>query len=242
MFKKILEKIIPYYIRKNILMSKAWLFYYKNRYFFKNLIIRKNTSDILMFRQVFMRKDYLLPELPKDSSAPLKIIDCGANVGYASIWFTQNYPNASIIAIEPEDNNYQVLSDNIKPYPEITALKNGIWIKKSFLKVVDKGFGESGFMIEEVTSKNESDVDGISIPDIMKSQKWDTVDIIKMDIEGTEKTILSHDISWMKKCKLLIIELHEEMMPGVTKVFNAAFPEDMYNITFRGENYIISHK
>ncbi|MEY2986332.1 MAG: hypothetical protein RJB24_561 [Candidatus Parcubacteria bacterium] len=242
MLKKIAEKIIPHYIRKNIFSAKSWLYYYIHKKSFPNIIIRPKTSDIFMFRQVFIRKDYLFPELPKNFNNSLRIIDCGANVGYASIWLAKEYPNSSIVAIEPEEYNYQTLLQNINSFPQITPLQNGVWIKKSPLKIIDKGFGESGFMIEEVASKQEADVEGISISDIMNMKKWDQIDIIKMDIEGTEKIILQNPIPWMKKCKLLIIELHEEMMPGVTELFHKKFPENRYNIRFQGENFIISHK
>lgn len=242
MLKQIAEKIIPHSIRKNVFSIKSWLYYYTHKKSFQNITIRPKTSDIFMFRQVFIRKDYLLPELPKDFNKPLRIIDCGANVGYASIWFTKQYPNSSIVAIEPEESNYQTLLQNIHSFPQITPLQNGIWIKESPLKVIDKGFGESGFMIEEVTSTQEADVEGISILDIMNMKKWDHVDIIKMDIEGTEKILLQNPIPWMKKCTLLIIELHEEMMPGVTELFHMKFTSDKYKVISAGENLIVSHR
>jgi len=41
------------------------------------------------------------------------VIDAGANVGYSVAYFAQNYPGAKIVAIEPEADNYVVLSKNI---------------------------------------------------------------------------------------------------------------------------------
>lgn len=36
---------------------------------------------------------------------PKLIIDGGANVGYASVWFANKFPKAKIFAVESEDEN-----------------------------------------------------------------------------------------------------------------------------------------
>lgn len=63
-----------------------------------SILLRNNTSDITVFYQVFFEKSYtvnykIFPEI---------IIDCGANIGLSSIFYTIKFPNAVIYAIEPE--------------------------------------------------------------------------------------------------------------------------------------------
>ena len=60
--------------------------------------IRPRTSDRYAFEQIFLDDDYALPM----GLQPRFVIDGGANVGYASIYFSNRYPNADIVAVEPD--------------------------------------------------------------------------------------------------------------------------------------------
>lgn len=66
---------------------------------------------------------------------------------------------------------------------------------------------------------------GISVDTLMEKNGWARTEILKMDIEGAEKEILSADVGWLKKVKLLIIELHDNFKPNCTKtLFKALEP------------------
>ncbi len=106
--------------------------------------LRNTYSDRTMFEQIFLNKEY---EVPINFS-PATIIDLGANVGYASIYFANRFPDAKIFAVEPEENNHQVAVKNTAPYKNITLVKGAVWHKPELINVVDNGFGEAGFMIE----------------------------------------------------------------------------------------------
>jgi hypothetical protein len=67
--------------------------------------IRLRTNDASPFIQVFINKTYEFP-VPINIF-PKLIIDCGAHVGYASIWFANLFPNSHIISVEPEESNYR---------------------------------------------------------------------------------------------------------------------------------------
>ena len=62
------------------------------------IVIRPRSTDRFVFEQIFLDSDY---ELTVDLS-PHFIVDAGANVGFASIYFANRYPGATIIALEPE--------------------------------------------------------------------------------------------------------------------------------------------
>jgi predicted O-methyltransferase YrrM len=49
------------------------------------------------------------------SEIPL-ILDCGANIGLSSIWFARKYPRATVIAVEPESENFRMLTMNTAEY------------------------------------------------------------------------------------------------------------------------------
>ncbi len=75
-----------------------------------SLFLRPNTSDLDVFQQVFIEEEY---EFALDRD-PEVIIDAGSNIGLASIYYSIKYPDAKIIAIEPEGSNYILLKENIK--------------------------------------------------------------------------------------------------------------------------------
>ncbi len=87
------------------------------------LKLRSDTSDIPTFEQIFVWDDYDLPM----QMAPRFIIDGGANVGFASIYFANRYPEAKIIAVEPDESNVEVMRQNTLAYPNISVIQAGIW-------------------------------------------------------------------------------------------------------------------
>src|SRR5690349_22538922 len=66
-----------------------------------DLYIRNHTSDVQAFEQIFLAEDY---NFALTNVSPRLIVDAGANVGYASIYFANKFPNATILAVEPETN------------------------------------------------------------------------------------------------------------------------------------------
>ena len=88
--------------------------------------IRENSSDTAVFNQVFYRNEYNI-ELKEE---PEIIIDCGANIGLASVYFANKYPGALIIAIEPEPSNYEMLIKNTANYSNIHCHNNGVWMPR----------------------------------------------------------------------------------------------------------------
>jgi hypothetical protein len=82
------------------------------------IYLRVPSSDLDTFEQVFRNGEYDFR-----ASNPRFIIDAGANVGLASILFASRYPSARIIAIEPEQSNFDLLKENVAPYPSITPAR-----------------------------------------------------------------------------------------------------------------------
>ena len=205
---------------------------------FPGLIIRKNTSDWKAFKQVFILKEYDFPI----GFEPKFIIDGGANVGYASLFFADKFPAAEIIAIEPEKSNFEILSKNISRYKQINAIKAGLWHKKASLKIEDSGSGEWGFMAKEV-GLGDYDIQAITIDEILKQSGKEEIDILKLDIEGAERELFSQNYdSWLGKVKVLIIELHDRMKEGCSAAFYSAIKKYNFSQTQRGENIILFKK
>lgn len=82
------------------------------------LHLRLRTTDVELCGQVFLQRHYDCELL----RSPKIIVDAGANIGLVSVFYASKYPGARVIAVEPEGSNYEMLTKNAAPYPNITTV------------------------------------------------------------------------------------------------------------------------
>ena len=201
--------------------------------------LRKRSSDYETFYQAIVHNQYLF-------SYPIKaeiIVDGGANIGLASIAFKNMFPYATIIAIEPDKENFVQLNKNLQPYKNIHLVKAGIWNKKAILQVTDKyNSGKWGMVTEEIETETKDSIATITIDEILLNFKLDRIDILKLDIETAEREVFSSGYEkWLPKVKVIVIELHDSMSKGTAMPFFKAITSTLKNFSFfqLGENIII---
>ncbi len=203
--------------------------------------LRDNASDKAIFLQVYLEKQYELYGVTLPQAT--RIIDGGANVGVASVYFANKYPQASIVAIEPEENNFSLLVENTQHYKNIDCLKAGIWDKDEAIFIENPEAAAAGFMVNNATSVSGNSIKGMTIASIMQLKGWQGVDILKLDIEGAEKEVFSSpDQEWLSNIKLLIIEVHDFYKPGCAKAVFLALNKLEYDAYFHHENIFIFFK
>jgi Methyltransferase FkbM domain len=77
----------------------------------------------------------------------------------------------------------------------------------------------------------------------MKERNWDTIDILKLDIEGAEKKVFESGYEqWLPKVKVLIVELHDRMRSGCSETVFKAVSQYSFSNEIRGENHIFFNK
>ncbi|MDP1843158.1 MAG: FkbM family methyltransferase [Sediminibacterium sp.] len=197
--------------------------------------LRSKTTDKYTFTQVFLQNQYDI-ELPIE---PKNIVDAGANIGLASVYFAHRYKQSRVIAVEPSPDNFQVLLKNIADYKQVKALQMGIWNKDVHLFITNPTGASSSFMVAETTADNQEAIPAISIETIMRNEQWDHIDLLKIDIEGSEKELFEANYQfWLPKTKVIYIEMHDWMKKGCSKPVFRAINE--YNFSFQlcNENLI----
>jgi FkbM family methyltransferase len=198
---------------------------------------------VLIYEQIFINQEYDFSE----ETQPKTIVDAGANIGLASIYFANKYPHAKIIAIEPEQSNFELLKDNIAPYPNIIPIQAALWHKNEIINLIDPGIGKFGFMTEMKDSSENLPGDfchtvvAITLDKIMKDFNLDKIDILKIDIEGAEREVFSNTSSWIEKVDSIIIELHERMKAGCNRSFYCG-SNGFDNEWKQGENVYLSRR
>jgi FkbM family methyltransferase len=204
--------------------------------FHHGIRIRKGTSDVPIFHQVFCDLQYDLTWYIKYH--PKLIIDAGANVGYGTLYFHHLYPQAQIWSIEPESRNFAQLSWHVRNYSNIHPVQAGVWYQDAPLKIKNLQDEEASFEVE-VTTEDKADFHGITIPTILKNSGLEEIDILKMDIEGAEYFLLQHQPEeWLNKTKCLIIELHDHLHPGTSQRFFEVMSKYKWMTIVKGENIV----
>ena len=194
----------------------------------KNISVRKNkkihinlrngTSDFPVFRQVFMDHEYLLNV---DRLSIKTIIDGGCNIGLASIYFATEFPNAKIAGIEPDNKNYSQAILNTRGCNKINIVQAGIWNKNCFLEThSEPGLGEWGIIVKELPAESNNCIKAVTIDAIMQQNNFEIIDILKLDIEGSEFEVFQSGYhSWLPKTRIIIVELHDFMKKNCSTVF-----------------------
>lgn len=198
------------------------------------VLVRLGTSDIGAFNKIFLRKEYDIPL----QLNPRLIIDGGANVGYASVFFANKYPRARIIAVEPEESNYRLLKENTSAYPNITPVKGALWYKETTLNIkslpVDSKWD---FKVEGADSKGGGQVKSFVLD---KLSNHEQIDILKLDIEGAEKEVFSQNYEiWLDKVKVIIVELHDHFKSGCSESLHSATDGYGFRESKKGEHVIL---
>lgn len=200
-----------------------------------NPVILSNLyEDVHTLLQVFYGKEY---ELILDKP-PSFIIDCGANIGLASVYFANRYPDSKIIAIEPDARNFSFLKKNTAPYPQVVCLQKAIWSKPVLMEIVDPGRGNWGYQTEVVTSGDKG-IEGITIDQLIDEFSIPEIDLLKIDIEGAEKELFMHNYErWITKTKVIAVELHDFFDTSISPVFYNTISKYPFEIHQQGENTI----
>ena len=200
--------------------------------------LRNIQSDIQIFTQIFLREELKIDLLV----VPKIIIDGGANIGFAALYLKNRYPDAAIFSIEPDDSNFKLLMKNTSQYKKIVCYNNCIWNKKAKLKIVNKDAGNESFVVAEV-NMNNLDVDAINaitINEIVKQNNIVNIDLLKMDIEGSERNVFEDNyIEWLSITDNMLVEIHNWIEGDAGKMVMAAV-KDKFQTKMNGEYHFFS--
>lgn len=192
------------------------------------VVLRTYSSDPDVFRQVFLERQYELP-IPVDA-AP-RIVDAGANIGLASLYYLTRYPRAEIVALEPDPANFEMALLNTKPYrARCRVLDVALWSHRTQVSVVRGDGAWSSFVREQ---PDDGKVSALALQDVLDLAGWRSATIVKVDIEGAEAQVLEQltpEATHLGRC--WAIELHSDRARAA---FEALFTTPQWRLTQHGE-------
>ncbi|PLY08718.1 MAG: FkbM family methyltransferase [Arcobacter sp.] len=171
-------------------------------FFNKKIKVPDSGSLIFLNRELFGQEIY---KFESSSKTPF-IIDCGANIGLSLIYFKKIYPNAKIIAFEPDKRIFNYLKYNINSFEfnNIELINKGLWKEETTLKFFSEG-SDGGRIAIKDEMDNLIQIETVTLSTYLRNNK---VDFLKIDIEGAETEVLLECQNELKNVKNLFIEYH----------------------------------
>lgn len=167
-----------------------------------SIVYRRPYELLHGYSEIFEQGIYRFNTKKKD---PL-IIDCGANIGLGTLYFKQLYPQARVLAFEPDGDNFGLLEENCKRngLQEVQLFPAAVWTEDGTISFASKGSEASH--IEEQHSGNAQKVPCVRLKGIL--QKQGPVDFLKLDIEGAEYKVVMDAAEELKQVQHLFLEYH----------------------------------
>ena len=142
------------------------------------------------------------------SPAP-RILDCGANVGLASLFFRRLYPEARITAFEADPALFAILDGNLQANGAgtVDTRHAAVWTSAGSLTFHCEG-SDSGMIgsLPGAVDGRATAVPSVRLRDVLDEGP---VDLLKLDIEGAEDLVLADCEPVLHRVKALVMDLHE---------------------------------
>lgn len=186
----------------NFKLSKSYVakgHWGKNTFYFRQM-------DFSAIREILLAEEYgfLAPAIK--SKPDFTILDCGSHIGLPIIWALNLNPNVKALSVEASPRTFELLKKNNSGVSKDWNITHrACWSGDGEISFADEG--ES--MGHHVSKTGGTTVKTISLSDLMdRFLNGQTLDLMKVDIEGAEEEFLCTQPELFEKIDSLVIELH----------------------------------
>lgn len=191
-------------------------------------------SDWNGFREIFVEGEYeIVSELLGSETKPT-VLDLGANVGLFSVFVFSRFPLARVVSVEPSSTTFKILVRNSEMNPSLR------WEYR--WSAVDDQDGIVQFQNAPVSTASrmadtgDEEVPASTLSSIITGADLETVDLLKLDVEGAEKKALKGAGDVVRRVRNLLVEVHPEVdFDAFCGLLAAAFPH-VYRIRRSGSS------
>lgn len=190
----------------------AILVVHMKRPFRGEIALRETGSDLATFREITV--DEVYREVIRNVAGFQTVIDLGANIGLASLYLAHHSPSSRIFSVEPNPQSYRLLLHNVQNLGHrCKTLRAAVWGTHRRLspdpRVATDRFSTFALRESLANAQNELTVRGFTMAEILDYSRFDTVDLLKVDVEGAEAELFrGKDLEWLAQVGSIAIEFH----------------------------------
>lgn len=212
---------------------------------FGRISVRRGDTDYGTVRQVFRKREYAFGNAIVESKIFVRyqailaqgktpvIIDAGANIGAASIWFSLMFPDAWIVAIEPDPENARMLRHNCAAHSRVSVVEAAIGAEAGHVNIINEG---ASWGVK--TERSDAGCPIMTVEEAVALVPNGVDFIAKIDIEGFEKDLFSTNLDWIDHMAAIFVEPHDWLFTGTgtSGNFQRAMGARNFELFVRGEN------
>ena len=171
-------------------------------------VVIRDLGELAVLHSVWVEGEY------EAAGDPAVIVDLGANVGFASLFFARRHPSSRIVAVEADPQTYQRLVRNVGSLPNVTPVNRAVagsdgsvpWFsgELSISSSLNRRSGSpAGREVEVVANRLDT---------LMRELAIDRIDLLKMDVEGAEFDVLP--TAPLDRVEAITAEIHYDLGEG----------------------------
>ena len=164
------------------------------------LLVRPGSEDVGTLVDNVLREEY--GQFPR-TFQPATIVDAGAYIGDTAAYFLTRFRHATVIALEPAEDSYRQALRNLAPYGErVRLVRRALWNTETTLQF-------SGTDTAASIAATGTPVETDTVPGLMRRFRLRTIDLLKLDIEGAEATVIPSGAGgWLGAVRMILLEIH----------------------------------
>jgi FkbM family methyltransferase len=187
------------------------------------LFLRHSGSDAHVFQQVFLDGIYEWAYPRPEGRQPV-VVDLGANIGLAAVYFAARLPGARLVCVEPVPENVAVLRKTLAANGlEATVFPAAVTAQDGTATFHVSSWWSTGTTRESIARRRRTErgraefredwreltVPARSLASLVRELDLPVVDVLKVDIEGEEERLLAGNPPWLELVRTIVLDLHQ---------------------------------
>jgi len=213
--------------------------------------LRDTVSDHSIFWQCLVMEQYALDRFPHTARLeeyyhselaagrlPV-VVDCGGNIRLASLWFAKRFPEARIVVVEPDGDNFSLLERNLAHLGNrVQMVRGGVWPESGWLRIRNPDSGSAAFQVEWASEGSPGALRAYTLDELCKLGGGNSPFIVKIDIEGAQSELFKRNTDWVSRTNLITLELDDWLMPwqGTSRSFFSCVGQYPFEYLLGGES------